>query len=297
MKNILISVLMANRNNQKYISQSIESLISQTYQNWELIIVDDCSSDNSPSIAYAYLKDQRIKYYRNKERLYCGGAKKYAASKASGSIFVVLDSDDILLSSALHCLVQSHIESIDSGLIYSNHSYIDEKGRVIGKNLWTGEVESGSTHLHEIKAHHVLSFKEKYYNMCGGFSDEFRVAEDKDLIYKIEEVSKTRHIDGELYCYRIHNNSISQKGAKANLSKTYDIKAKYSAFLRRKNNGFHSLSEERMAELLYEGAARSVLGFNIINFLWFFQKAFKLNRNMFRGVVVILNKIVNKKNA
>ena len=65
--NDLVSIIMPSYNTAKYISDSIDSVLRQTYTNWELIIVDDCSTDNTDDIVKEYLSDNRIKYLKNEK--------------------------------------------------------------------------------------------------------------------------------------------------------------------------------------------------------------------------------------
>ena len=96
MKEELISIITPVYNSEKYIERTIESVINQTYKNWEMILVDDCSTDNSESIVKKYsCNDQRIKYYRLKENSGAGKARNLALEKAKGTYIAYLDSDDI----------------------------------------------------------------------------------------------------------------------------------------------------------------------------------------------------------
>src|SRR5688500_16961027 len=94
----LISVLMTAFNREKFISEAIESVLASDYKNWELIISDDCSSDNTFSIALTYKrKDERIKVFRNEKNLGDYPNRNKAASYASGEYLMSVDSDDLLL--------------------------------------------------------------------------------------------------------------------------------------------------------------------------------------------------------
>ena len=63
----LVSIIMPSYNTAKYISASIQSVLNQTYTDWELIIVDDCSSDNTDDVLTQYLEDSRIRYFKNEK--------------------------------------------------------------------------------------------------------------------------------------------------------------------------------------------------------------------------------------
>lgn len=70
MKQGLVSIIMPSWNTENYIAESIQSVIDQTYKNWELIIVDDCSTDNTDEVVRAF-NDQRIKYLKNEKNKWC----------------------------------------------------------------------------------------------------------------------------------------------------------------------------------------------------------------------------------
>jgi|SRR5690606_29048922 len=95
-----VSVIMPAYNMEKYIAQSIESVLSQNYQDWELLIVDDGSTDQTKAICETYLKDNRVKYFYKPN----GGlpsARNHAIERAQGELLALLDSDDLWLPSKL----------------------------------------------------------------------------------------------------------------------------------------------------------------------------------------------------
>lgn len=102
----LVSVLMTAFNREKYISYAIESVLAQTYSNWELIIVDDLSTDRTLSIANDYsARDSRIFVYQNSKNLGDYVNRNMSASKATGKYLKYLDSDDFLYPWALELMV------------------------------------------------------------------------------------------------------------------------------------------------------------------------------------------------
>ena len=95
MKDPLVSVIMPAYNAEKYISESIESVLTQSYQNWELLITDDRSNDNTQQIVEEYCaRDKRIKYFINKENGGAGVARNNSIENASGRFIAFLDADD-----------------------------------------------------------------------------------------------------------------------------------------------------------------------------------------------------------
>lgn len=122
--NELVSVIMPSYNTADYIADSIKSVISQTYQNWELIIVDDCSTDNTDDIV-SYFSDNRIKYMKNKKNMGAAATRNRALREAKGEWIAFLDSDDLWLPNKL----EKQINFMKSnGYVFSYHNYekIDE---------------------------------------------------------------------------------------------------------------------------------------------------------------------------
>jgi glycosyltransferase involved in cell wall biosynthesis len=104
----LVSVLMTAYNREKYIAEAVESILASSYTNFELIIVDDCSSDNTVSIAKSFeAKDSRVRVFINDKNLGDYPNRNKAASYASGKYIKYLDSDDIMYPHCLDIMVSS----------------------------------------------------------------------------------------------------------------------------------------------------------------------------------------------
>jgi glycosyltransferase involved in cell wall biosynthesis len=104
----LVSVLMTAYNRDRFIAEAIESVLKQTYSNFELIIVDDCSTDKTPDIARSFqLKDSRIRFYINDKNLGDYHNRNKAASFAKGVYLKYLDADDVLYPNGLSEMVKA----------------------------------------------------------------------------------------------------------------------------------------------------------------------------------------------
>ena len=91
----LVSIIMPSYNTEKYIAESINSVIAQTYTNWELIIVDDCSTDGTDDAVSSFLSDSRIKYLKNEKNSGAAISRNKALREATGKYVAFLDSDDL----------------------------------------------------------------------------------------------------------------------------------------------------------------------------------------------------------
>jgi glycosyltransferase EpsE len=130
----LVSVIMAAYNADKYIAEAIESVLSQTYSNWELIIADDVSNDKTPEIIKAYKKkDGRVKSIRLNKNSGSAIARNIAIEKSFGKYIAILDSDDIALPDRLTTQVKFLESNKDIDFVGSYVELINEDGKVIGK--------------------------------------------------------------------------------------------------------------------------------------------------------------------
>ncbi|MBQ7863265.1 MAG: glycosyltransferase family 2 protein [Lachnospiraceae bacterium] len=123
----LVSVIMPSWNTAKFIGESIQCVINQTYQNWELLIVDDCSTDNTDDIVASF-NDDRIKYFKNEKNSGAALTRNRAMREAQGEWIAFLDSDDLWMPEKLEkqiCFMKEH----DYVLSYTEYEKIDEEGK------------------------------------------------------------------------------------------------------------------------------------------------------------------------
>lgn len=124
----LVSIITPNWNCEKFIAQTIESVLTQTYQNWELLIQDDCSIDRSLSVAKEYAeKDARIKVQNNFKNNGAAVSRNNALRRAKGRWIAFLDSDDLWSPDKLEKQLRFMVENRCS-FSYTNYSEMDEEG-------------------------------------------------------------------------------------------------------------------------------------------------------------------------
>ena len=108
--NDLVSIIMPSYNTAPYIRETIQSVLDQTYQNWELIIVDDCSTDNTDEVV-ASTKDERIRYLKNEKNSGAAVSRNRALREAKGRWIAFLDSDDYWETNMLEVMIKKPEES------------------------------------------------------------------------------------------------------------------------------------------------------------------------------------------
>jgi teichuronic acid biosynthesis glycosyltransferase TuaG len=129
----LISVITPTYNCGKFISETIESVLNQSYRNWEMIIVDDCSTDNTKEIVSNYTsQDHRIKYLRLEKNSGAAAARNKAMEAASGKYLAFLDSDDIWLENKLERQL-SFMKKNNYNFTCTSYCKIDEAGVSLNK--------------------------------------------------------------------------------------------------------------------------------------------------------------------
>lgn len=123
--NDLVSIIMPSYNTERFIADSIQSVLNQTYQNWELIIVDDCSTDNTDTVVASFT-DSRIKYLKNEKNSGAAVSRNRALREARGKWIAFLDSDDLWASEKLEKQIK-FMEENDYHFSYTNYEKIDEE--------------------------------------------------------------------------------------------------------------------------------------------------------------------------
>ncbi|MFX0039690.1 MAG: glycosyltransferase family 2 protein [Promethearchaeota archaeon] len=226
------SILMANYNNSKYIEQAIDSVLNQDYPFWELIIVDDNSTDSSKDVIRTYLKNKKIKLIEHENNTGYGGALKTAASHANNEIIAILDADDKLDKTALKNMAETYKKNPEYGFMYSKMWICDSNLENCKINNEVGPIIPPKTSIFEPKISHFKTFSKKAYLKTPGFETQQKRSVDKDIIYKLEEVTNFKFINIPLYYYRKHPSGISQ-GKNIPLAQIYHYRAKCKTYRRR----------------------------------------------------------------
>ena len=147
----LISVLMPTYNVEKFIGAAVESILTQTWTNFELIIVDDCSTDHTYNILKEYAaKDSRIQLYKNEINSKICKTLNKALCHAKGEFIVRMDGDDVSLPDRFERLYQFLVDNPQVDLVGSNVITIDEEGKEIGRKsyIYTNEgIKRGNKYM------------------------------------------------------------------------------------------------------------------------------------------------------
>ena len=217
--NDLVSIIMPSYNTGMYIKNSINSVLEQTYTNWELIIVDDCSSDNTLDIISSY-NDERIRLFVNENNLGAALTRNRALREAKGKWIAFLDSDDIWESTKL----QEQIKFMED----NNYSMTYTDYRICNNGVWEDVIRTSPKKVN----------LRKLYNYCYFFTSTVVYNANETGLIQIADIKKNndyamwfKALEKIDYAYRYpkclsyyikHNNSVSS-GSKAKLIKHFYI--------------------------------------------------------------------------
>jgi len=213
---MLFSVLIAHYNNARYLAQCIDSVLAQTYKTWEIVLVDDGSTDHFREVFELYAGHSNIRVYFNDQNRGVSYTKHRLLELAQGQLASFLDPDDAITPDALYTMVSAHLLHPECSIINSTHFVCDdklnvervsEKPKALPKDTPYLLVGDGSIHA-------FATFKMTAYNKSRGLIPErkFDKAIDQDLYYLLEEHGSVLFINKPLYYYRIHKGSISNMG-------------------------------------------------------------------------------------
>jgi glycosyltransferase involved in cell wall biosynthesis len=205
----IISVLMTAYNQEKYISEAIESVLASTFKDFELIIVDDCSKDNTVEIARKYEElDSRIKVYINEDNLGDYPNRNKAASYAIGKYLKYLDSDDVIYPHSLTVMVNAMEQFPEAGFGLSAIGDVKfPYPKMI--NMKTAYLEHFGTYGHFDRAPGSAIISKKKFDMVGGFSGK-RMIGDNELWFTLARYYPLVKLPRDLVWDRIHDSQESQ---------------------------------------------------------------------------------------
>ena len=208
-----VSIVMTCFNTSKFIEQAIKSIYDQIYTNWELVIVDDASTDGTLEVVEKTISRLGIKkkcrIFKHKQNFGYGRTLSDAIQYSQGDLVAVVDSDDAIKPNALSLVVVPHEKYPGVCLVYTNYMVCDSNlhhMRIV-KNF---QIPKGKTFLNFMKGvSHFKCFKKSFYNKTEGIDPSLVKSVDKDLIFKLEEVGPFFYVDAISYMYREHRNNLS----------------------------------------------------------------------------------------
>lgn len=214
-KQPFVSIIMPSYNAEKYITESIESVLHQTYGNWELLVTDDCSSDQTPAIVRLYAeKESRIDFVIAPQHSGIAETRNQSIARAKGRFVAFLDNDDLWVPEKLEKQVRFLLEN-DYAFVYSAYELMNEDGSPKGKTIKTAGVIDYDKYLKNtiIGSGTIMLDTEKTGSLQmphNATSDDMalwcKILKDGHRAYPMKEV---------LMLYRVRGNSASANKLKA----------------------------------------------------------------------------------
>ena len=209
------SILIANYNNGKYLMEAINSVRKQTYASWEIILVDDGSTDGSMALYEQLTTDTRIHIYHNDCNRGCGYTKRRCVEEAHGEWCAFLDPDDTIREDALDIFAQNIALHPQYGVFFSHMYICDEKMNVIYDSTYKENSQEWNTFIHYQRGIPLYCFNKGVYLSTAGIHQSLPQSVDIDLYYKMSEVTSAYYIDKPLYYYRNNPISLTKDSARA----------------------------------------------------------------------------------
>lgn len=210
----LVSVIMTAYNAEKYIGEAIESILNQTFRQYEFLIIDDCSTDSTGKIIDEYAKrDGRIKAIHNPENLYISKATNLAISLSQCDILAKMDADDIALSRRLERQYDFLQKNSDVAVVGAHMEIIDERGEHIcyRRYLPTDAELREKMFRYSPVAQPTVMYRKSAIIAFGCYSPVYAPAEDLNLWFRVGTQYKFANIQEVLLKYRFFSNSSSNK--------------------------------------------------------------------------------------
>lgn len=211
---------------------AIESVRQQTYTNWEIILVDDGSTDNSHELYKELEKDERIHIFLNDQNRGCGYTKRRCAELANGEICGFLDPDDALMLDALSTMIDVFENNSNVSIVFSRNYICDINMNVLYESRLL-KLPKGVSYLenNDFEAEAFVAYNNDAYKKTCGLNPNYQAGVDADLNFLLEEVGDVYVLDKVTYKYRRQkNDSITADHMKASF---YNFMVRYDAYVRR----------------------------------------------------------------
>jgi len=210
-----VSVIIAAYNYGRYLAGALDSVLAQTFTDWEAIVVDDGSTDNTAEVIRPYLSDGRIRYHRS-NHLGAAGARNLAIGLAHGPFLAILDADDLWLPTKLELQVALFRDDVELGVAYTRIIVINEDGSPAScKEYPEYTLHRGwvlpALFMENFVCFSSVMFRRSVLDDVGRFDEELPMAMDYDLLLRAAHRYRFDHVAEPLVMYRTGHANLSQR--------------------------------------------------------------------------------------
>lgn len=200
----LVSIVLPTYNGAKYIRQAVESCLSQTYRDIELVIVDDGSTDETPDLIRTF-QDERLRYVRLERNGGHIAALNAGFVQAKGEFLTWTSDDNYYHPQAIAVMAGELAKNQDVDFVYTPYSIVDEAGNVVR----LGRIKPPRELDEDNCIGGCFLYRRKVYNGVGEFSPEAFLAEDYEYWLRVRAKFKMKMLEQDLYFYRMHDKSLT----------------------------------------------------------------------------------------
>ena len=225
----LVTVLTPAFNRASFITETVESVLNQTYGNIEYIVVDDGSTDGTFEIIQQYSTAGKLTLLTHENHSNRGqsAALNLGLEAAKGTYVTILDSDDVLHPEKVSRQVEFLENNPDVGMVYGQAMAISEDGRELFPIPGDDHVELGDPNHLLLDCYMALPggamVRKSVFDRAGYFEEGFRASQDHDMVVRIAEAAPFAFMKGTVFYYRKHGDSISNQGLERRWQTGFEI--------------------------------------------------------------------------
>ena len=211
-----ISVIIPSYNNAPYIGKAIESILNQSFTDFEVIVIEDCSTDNSREVINSYMEqDSRIHVIHHEKNKGVAAARNSGIQAAKGEFIAILDADDEFLPTRLQLLYEKIIKEPNIALVHSDIFVVNEQKKIKwvikGEPIYSEEYIPGEV-LRRRGCHLGQPLMRKAcMELVGLYDETLPGAEDYDLYHRLTHHYPVAYVQEPLYLYRLHETNATKK--------------------------------------------------------------------------------------
>tara|TARA_B110000483_G_scaffold243241_1_gene332030 strand:- start:617 stop:1540 length:924 start_codon:yes stop_codon:yes gene_type:complete len=284
-KEKLVSVIINCYNSEKYLKKTIESVVSQTYKNWEIIFYDNKSNDNSYQIFKSF-NDKRLKYFRSKKFESLGVARKNALKKAKGYYIAYLDSDDLWEKNKLKVQLK-YFNKKEIGFTISNSIFFNKINK---KYLYPNNKKFNENVFYDLIKNYFISFdtviikRSSIKKLDHNIDQSYNLIHDLDLLIRLSKKFKMNYAPFPLSRWRMREDSLSYNS----LIKIIIEKKKFIKKISKNNNGDKKFIDSKI--IFMDSLHRQEILYYISkkNYFYVFKILRKLKMNLKNLILIFL---------
>ena len=203
-----VSIVLPCYNGAKMLGDAIESVINQTFKDWELIIVNDCSTDNTLEVAQSYAeRDDRIRVFSNEKNSKLPATLNHGFCEAKGEFWTWTSDDNLLMPTMLEEM-SSYLNSFhDIGMVVSDYYTINEKGEICGEVYVCDNLNEYLLSNNGVGA--SFMYRSDVAKQVGPYREDLFLVEDYEYWLRLSFNTKISTLHRFLYKYRVHNGSLT----------------------------------------------------------------------------------------